>query len=337
MDVIKTTDTNNIGIILDPNSFQNISDVVLKAESYNFHSAWVTELYRSSFEQLVHISSITNKIKIGSAVTLGFVRSPFSTMISAMDIDEISKGRLIFGLGSGAINTNRKWHGIENFDRPSERISSLLKSLKIIEKSLNNSKDILYNDEFINIDIKAFRRPFKPFREEIPIFIAGIGPKMTNIALNQSDGYIGHVVCSKDYINNNIIPLKKKKFSTLSSIVLCAINKNKLQAIEDCKGTIAFYSTVKAYSEPFRQLGFEENIISIRKHFFEGNIDGMISNVSNEMVEKFALVGNRDEVKEGMLEFKNFIDLPILTAPHYYLNHEKLEIYQNEILETFKF
>ena len=55
------------------------------------------------------------------------------------------------------------------------------------------------------------------------------------------------------------------------------------------------------------------------------------------MVEKFALVGNRDEVKEGMLEFKNFIDLPILTAPHYYLNHEKLEIYQNEILETFKF
>ena len=51
---------NNLGIILDPNSFKNIKEVVKKADNYNFHSAWVTELYRSSFEQfeepLAHVT-----------------------------------------------------------------------------------------------------------------------------------------------------------------------------------------------------------------------------------------------------------------------------------------
>ena len=52
-----------------------------------------------------------------------------------MDIDSLSNGRLILGLGSGAINTNRKWHGSENFDKPSERMSSLIKILKNIQKA----------------------------------------------------------------------------------------------------------------------------------------------------------------------------------------------------------
>ena len=59
---------NNLGIILDPNSFKNIKEVVKKADNYNFHSAWVTELYRSSFEQLTFIAEITN----GRLAMMGF-------------------------------------------------------------------------------------------------------------------------------------------------------------------------------------------------------------------------------------------------------------------------
>ena len=327
---------NNLGIILDPNSFKNIKEVVKKADNYNFHSAWVTELYRSSFEQLTFIAEITKNIKIGSAVTLAFIRSPLITAISAMDIDSLSNGRLILGLGSGAINTNRKWHGSENFDKPSERMSSLIKILKNIQKGLYNGQDIEFADMFHKIEIKAFKRPFKAYREQIPLKIAGIGPRMSNIALNESDGYLGHVVCSKEYLVNNIVPLKQNKDSHISSIILCAINKNRAQAVKDCKGTIAFYSIVKAYSEPFVQLGFGSNIEKIRKAYFNKDVDTMIKNVSDEMVEKFAIVGSEEEVNDEIVKYKDILDLPILTGPHYYLNEDKLEFYQNQILETFK-
>ncbi len=330
--------SNNLGIILDPNSFQNIRHVAEKAEKNGFHSLWATELFRSSLEQLVYLSTFTSKIKIGSAITLAFTRSPLTTVISALDIDELSKGRLILGIGSGAINTNRKWHNFDSFDRPSNRIESFYKVFRNIEKTLVDKSDLAYSDDYYNLTIKGFRRPFNTFRKEIPMFLAGIGPKMTSISKKLFQGYIGHVVCSKSYIKDNILPIlgKKNAHHTVSSIILCSINKNKRKAVLDAKGTIAFYSTVKAYSKPFIDLGFEENIERIRKAFFQNDTEGMIDNVSDEMVKNFAIYGNRDDVKDQLNDYKEILDLPILSAPHYYLDKSLIESYQDEILENFR-
>tara|TARA_Y100000590_G_scaffold55506_2_gene58131 strand:- start:4737 stop:5735 length:999 start_codon:yes stop_codon:yes gene_type:complete len=329
---------NNIGIILDPNSFKNIETVSKLAEKNGFHSLWVTELFRSSFEQMVYISQLTKKIKIGSAVTLAFTRSPLVTTISSLDIDEISKGRLILGIGSGAINTNRKWHGNTLFDNPAERIESFYKVFRSIERSLVSREDLVYSDDFYNLEMKSFRRPFDTFREQIPLFLASIGPKMTNISKKLFQGHIGHVVCSKPYIKNNIEPNLPKNDDnfTKSTVVLCSINKDRQKAINDAKGTIAFYTTVKAYSKPFVDLGFEEDVKRIRKHYFEGNISEMIKNVTDDMVKNFSICGSPDDAKHQLEDYKKIIDLPILTAPHYYLDEDVVSKYQNNILEHFK-
>jgi alkanesulfonate monooxygenase SsuD/methylene tetrahydromethanopterin reductase-like flavin-dependent oxidoreductase (luciferase family) len=170
------------------------------------------------------------------------------------------------------------------------------------------------------------------------MFLAGIGPKMTSISKKLFQGYIGHVVCSKPHIKDNILPIlgKKNAHHTVSSIILCSINKDKRKAVLDAKGTIAFYSTVKAYSKPFIDLGFEENIERIRKAFFQNDTEGMIDNVSDEMVKNFAIYGNRDDVKDQLNDYKEILDLPILSAPHYYLDKSLIESYQDEILENFR-
>ena len=62
----------------------------------------------------------------------------------------------------------------------------------------------------------------------------------------------------------------------------------------------------------------------------------MMDNVSDEMVTSFSIVGSQIEVLEKLEEYKKYLDLPILTAPHYYLEKEFVEQYQNNILETFK-
>ena len=338
--------TNNIGLILDPKSFDNLKYVAVKAEQNGFHSLWVTELYRSSFEQLSFLASITNTISLGSAVTLAFTRSPLVTTISALDIDEISKGRLILGLGSGAINTNRKWHNSPLFDKPTERMGSFYELFRKIEESLLNRSDLIYKDEFYDLSIKSFRRPFEPFREQIPLYLGGIGPKMTNLSSERFDGYIGHVVCSMEYLKNDIVPLfvRNKSQASLTSIVLCSINEDKKKAIDDAKGTIAFYATVKAYSKPFVDLGYGENVEKIRNAFFDvnnkkkynNNTEEIIKNVSDEMVADFAICGSREEVKEKIIEYQKILSFPILTAPHYYLDETTVRYYQDKILETFK-
>ncbi len=330
--------SNNLGIILDPNSFKNMRSVAEKAERNGFHSIWVTELFRSSFEQLTFLSSFTNEIKIGSAITLAFTRSPLVTVISALDIDELSEGRLILGIGSGAMNTNRKWHNFLDFDHPSKRIESFYKVFRGIEKSIVKKNDLKFKDNYYNLELRGFKRPFDTFRSQIPLFLGGIGTKMTHISKNLFQGYIGHVVCSKSYIKDKILPVfdKNNANHTLSSIILCAINKNRKKALLDAKGTIAFYSIVKAYSSPFIDLGFEDNIKKIRKAFFQNDVGKMIDNVTDEMVTNFAICGTPEEAKEQLNYYIDILDLPILSPPHYYLEKSIVESYQNEILENFK-
>jgi len=330
--------TNNIGLILDPSSFENLKYVSQKAEENGFDSLWVTELYRSSFEQLSYLASITNRIHLGSAVTLAFTRSPLVTVISAHDIDEISGGRLILGLGSGAINTNRKWHNFPDFQKPTERMSSFYNLFRKIEEILHTKEDLVFQDDFYNLSIRSFRRPFNPLRTKLPLFLGGIGPNMTNLSSEKFEGYIGHVVCSMNYLKNDILPYFKANDSKarVTSIILCSINDDKEKAINDAKGTIAFYATVKAYYKPFIDLGYEENIKKIREAYFNNDKTEMIKNVSNDMVKDFAICGSRSDALEQLEQYKEVLTFPILTAPHYYLEKDTVRMYQDQILETFK-
>ena len=330
--------SNNIGVILDPHSFENQEYVTLKAERNGFDSVWVTELYRSSFEQLTFLATISKTIKLGSAVTLAFTRSPLILAISALDIDELSNGRLILGIGSGAINSNRHWHNQPNFDEPTNRIQSLHSVFRGIEKSIRLKEDFVYNDKYYNFAIKSFKRPFDTFRSEIPLYLGGIGPKMTDLSSRLYDGFIGHVVCSPGFLKDYVVPVFKKNNSQSkrTSIVLCSINIDRKKAIDDAKGTIAFYSTVKAYLKPFIDLGYEEEVSRIRKAFFENDYKKMLNLVPDKMVNDFAICGDREEAKEQIKRYKDLLTFPILTVPHYYLDPLTVRAYQDEMLDTFK-
>ena len=264
---------NNTGLILDAVSITDLRELSLKAEKANFHSIWATELYRTSFQQISAAASVTSKIKLGTAVSLAFTRSPLITALTAMDIDELSGGRFILGLGSGAKYTNEKYHGVD-FGKPVKRIKECISLIKRYISSSHLSDSIQFDGEYYDINTKGFKRAFVPLRENIDIYLAGIGANMVQAAGEVADGYIGHVVCSNNYLDNVVIPALAKGFEisgkdrkdfTISSIITCAVSDDIDKAVLDAKATIGFYATVKTYREPFILNGFEkelENIIA---------------------------------------------------------------------------
>ena len=118
-----------VGIILDAEKISDIVRLAREAEDSGFDSVWATELYRTSFQQLSAAAGATSKIKLGSAVALAFVRSPLVTSLTALDVDEISRGRLILGLGTGAMRTNELWHGITH-GKPVTRIKECIEVIR---------------------------------------------------------------------------------------------------------------------------------------------------------------------------------------------------------------
>ncbi|MGB7291487.1 MAG: LLM class flavin-dependent oxidoreductase [Thermodesulfobacteriota bacterium] len=120
-----------------------------------------------------------------------------------------------------------------------------------------------------------------------------------------------------------------------ASIITCAISEKKSDAKEAAKRTIAFYATVRTYQPPFVLHGFERETRRIREAYFSGDIDSMSSSVTDEMVNTFAVVGNTDEVLQKIDAYREYIDIPILSAPHYFLDFEEVREYQKKIFESF--
>ena len=332
-----------VGLILDANSISDLTVLAEKAEDANFDSVWATELYRTTFQQLSAVANSTRNIKLGTAVALAFVRSPLITSLTALDLDEISEGRLILGLGTGAKRTNEMWHGV-NHGKPVTRIKECIELIRLISSGIHNGDVLSFEGEYYNISTKGYHRAFKPVRESFPIYLAGVGSNMVSASAEVADGYLGHVVCSlkyiKEVVNKSIRSgLKKscrtKKDFKISSIITCAISENKQSAFEAARATIAFYATVRTYEPPFKLHGFQEQTERVRDAFFKRDIKTMINSVSDDMVNTFAVVGTPSECRDRIDEYREYLDLPILSAPHYYLDFEEVKQYQNAILDTF--
>jgi len=334
---------NKTGLILDAGSLQDLKELAIRAEQSDFHSIWATELFRSSFQQLAAVSQVTSKIILGTSVSLAFVRSPLITSLTALDLDELSRGRLIIGIGSGAKRTNEKFHGVVH-GKPVQHIKESLELIRSITTASHKTPDIKYSGEYYDIDMRGYRRPFKPVRDKIPIYLAGIGPGMCLTAGEYADGYIGHVVCTPEYLNKIVIPSvisgleksgRSKEYFNITSIITCAVSDDIKSAKRAAKATIAFYALVKTYQRPFRLHGFLPQTKRIRESYFKKDLEGMIKNVSDEMVDTFAVVGDREYCLDKINEYREFIDLPVLSAPHYFIDFDEVSYYQNNILEVF--
>lgn len=332
-----------VGFILDARSIEELKDLAVAAEKANFHSVWATELYRTPFQQLSAVAPVTSKIKLGTAVALAFVRSPLVTSITSLDLDEISSGRLILGLGTGAKRTNENFHGVFYGDRPVARIRECVGLIREILSGSHTGSEIVFEGQFYRVNTKGYKRAFEPTREKIPIFVAGIGSNMVGAAAEVADGYMGHVVCSLEYIKKVVSPSLEGKLEKgrghgdfmKCSIITCAVSHDWERAREAARATVAFYATVKTYDPPFRLHGFTEEVAGIRDAFRRKDVRAMIEGVSDEMIDAFAVVGDAEHCREKVQEYRKYIDLPVLSAPHYFLDFREVRGYQERLIEAF--
>jgi alkanesulfonate monooxygenase SsuD/methylene tetrahydromethanopterin reductase-like flavin-dependent oxidoreductase (luciferase family) len=78
---------------------------------------WTIELFNmNGFARLTAIAATTARVKLSAAIFYAFLRTPLLAAAAAMDIDEISNGPMIPGLGSGTRSMNERLYSVK-FDR----------------------------------------------------------------------------------------------------------------------------------------------------------------------------------------------------------------------------
>lgn len=163
-----------------------------EAERLGFAVVWAAEAYGSdSPSTLAWIAGQTSRIDVGSAVMQIPARTPASTAMTAATIDALSGGRFRLGLGVSGPQVTEGWYGVP-FAKPLARTREYV---EIVRKVLRR-ETLTYAGEHYVMPLpggpgKPLKLGFHPPRDDIPIYLAAVGPKNVELAGEIADGWLG--------------------------------------------------------------------------------------------------------------------------------------------------
>jgi len=194
--------------------FSCIQEIALECERLGYHSLWLDDhlMFKDSsiFEcwtTLSALSSITRTVRLGTMATCNSFRHPALLAKMAATIDNISKGRLELGIGSGIQQAEHVSYGLP-FPKPSDRTSRLDESVEILKKMWTQEKTS-YAGKHYRID-EAFCEPKPIQKPHPPITIAGGGEKLTlKVTAQHADRYDWGYLPSLEQYKHKMAVLQK--------------------------------------------------------------------------------------------------------------------------------
>ena len=311
------------------------------AEARGCDSLWVSEMHRTAFVQAAAIVTRTSRVPVGTALALAFVRSPLTTALTALDLDELSGGRFILGLGSGVRRLNEDWHA-RPYPPPAPHLRETVALVRLLVAEVFRGGPITFEGAHERVRMRGFQRPFPPVRAEIPIYIGGMGPAMLRLSGEVADGWIAHELGSPRYLKERALPRierglrqagRARESFTVMASACCLPSSDVRGARRLAAGLVAFYASVRTYEEFFDFHGFAPAAAAIRARFAAGDIQGMIDATPDEMVDALTLVGTPDHIRSRLREYDGLADVVKLTPPTHHLPAEATREAQAAILD----
>ncbi len=154
-------------------------ELVELAERHGFEYAWTYDshiLWQESYATLPLAAARTSKIKLGHFVTNPGIRDPTITASWYATMQDLSDGRMVMGIGRG--DSSRRVVGLKPV-----RVAEFEARCAMI-KDLMNGRKVTWNEKELELTWVRDELP------EIPMWIAGYGPKALAVAGRVADGVI---------------------------------------------------------------------------------------------------------------------------------------------------
>ena len=282
-------------------------DLAVRAEQAGFASVWTTEFsWRSATVPMAAIAVATSRITIGSAIAYALGRSPAVLAAEARDIDELSDGRLILGLGSAQPARIRDWLGIEPTD-VTGRVAEVVEAVEALWHI--GPEPVHYRGRHNNITIGATTGAYPPHSARLPVLLAAVNPKMVHVAGAVADGLIAHPIVDGSALKDLVTPQLEAAAASagreeppmVAAMLIAVINDDEEAARREAAAQIAFYTQHAAYAPLMRHYGFERAAAAIRAAAVD-DWEAATSAVTDDMVDRLTAAGSADLVRRKVAE-----------------------------------
>src|SRR5437762_590154 len=166
-----------VTVLPDP-PWQRLVELMKLAEEHGFEYGWTYDshvLWQEPYPLLTLAAANTTSLRLGLNVTNPGTREPTVTASAFATLQDVTGGRMIMGIGRG--DSARRVIG----QKPTT-VGELERAVAMM-RDLMNGRPVVWNDT--EVELKWAKG-----RPEIPVYVAGYGPRVLSVAGRVADGVI---------------------------------------------------------------------------------------------------------------------------------------------------
>jgi probable F420-dependent oxidoreductase len=315
-----------------PQRFRRMGEIAAAAEDAGFDSVWTSELYhRSATVPLAVLAGATERAAVGCNIAYGVGRTPLVWAAEARDLDELSGGRFVLGLGNGTAGMMEHWHGVSG-EAPAVRMADLVTLLRKLWRL--DLGPVRHDGRFYHVDLVPTTDIPPPQRERLPIWVAGVNEGMVRAAGRVADGLVGHPMFTHRYVEEFIRPTLAAAATsvgrdpaeiTVSGIRMCAVGDDVEAGRARVAYAVAQYAASRVYDRMFALHGWTADQQRIREAAKRRDLAAMAAAVPDELIEAVGLVCPSAQFAEQVRRHCAGYDQLTLVAAPWGLSPEQAE------------
>ena len=270
-------------------------------EALGYDGVFTFEGPHEPFMPLLLAAEHTERIQLTTAVAIAFARSPMTLAQIAYDLQLASQGRMILGLGS-QIKPHIEKRFSMPWSRPAARMREMVLAIKAIFASWNDGEKLEFRGEFYTHTLMT--PMFNPGVSQWgppPIVLAGVGPKMTEVAGEVADGFMIHPFSTEKFMRETTIPALQRGLATsgrsisdleISFPAMAAVGNNDEEietALAAFRTRLAFYGSTPAYRVVLEAHGWGEAQTELNQLSKTGDWKAMNGLITDDMLHNFVL------------------------------------------------
>ncbi len=298
--------------------FDDQVEFVVEAEKLGVDTVWTAEAWgQDAIAPLAYLAAKTERIKLGTGILQISARTPSMTAMTALTLATISNDRFILGLGASGPQVVEGLQG-RPFKAPLTRMRETIEIIKLAFAGEKLAYDGIYHQLPLPGGEGKALRLAQPSNDNIPIYLATLGPKTLEYTGAVADGWLGtsftpeHADAHLEHIRRGAEAAGRSLLDIDIQVGGTVAFGDDLDAlVEPLKPGVAFTlgamgsPKTNFYNAAFRRGGWEDVATEVQQLWVDGKREEAVAKVPGEMVRQANLLGDDATVRARVQAYKD--------------------------------
>ena len=309
-----------IGMMLGfEDSIKTMTSIAREAEQAGIDSLYTVDAGRSATVTAAAVINATERARVGTYIVNAYAREPWMTGIEARDLNEISDGRFVLGVGTGNLHFNDLYMGLD-----SSRSRAKMRDFMTIVRAVVSGRarePVRYQGKHHRI---RWRASWEPATDSMPVYLSASGPRMVRLAGEVSDGVGIGIMSSVKFVRDIVRPNARQGAEragrdpdelAFPMAATVSINNDAEAARDATRASICkLYHPIPHpyYDSQLRQLGYSHFADQATELMPAGRLREAMALVPEEVIDSMTITGDLKTCVARIREYEGVADEVIL-------------------------